>query len=522
MKSLTISKKISLACAVLVGFTILMGGVGMLSIGGMNGDLHTIAAGPLPGIYSFGRIEGLLKDQKAAMLEHILSESPAQMRQMESTVADLGKQYEDEMKRYEKTIQSAKAREQYEQLIQVQDGIKRVWSQMLPLSRLVKTKECMAIWNGEAAILYQKRAALFDRMLELRRGEGDEAGRSALARGESARFWATLVLILAVTSGAGLAYFVVRGMSRILRHAVTDLSEGAEQVSSASGQVSGSSQSLAQGASEQAASLQETSASSEQLASMTRKNAENSEQAAAVMTSVSSRVTEANHTLAEMVKSMQEIGDSSGRISRIIKVIDEIAFQTNILALNAAVEAARAGEAGMGFAVVAEEVRNLAQRSAQAARDTAVLIEESIAKSGEGSRRLADVAASIQAITEGAIKVKTLVDEVDASSREQAKGIEQISKAIAQMDAVTQQNAANAEESASAGEELHAQSQALMGVVDRLETLVGANAGQSIALRRPAIVTKPAARQRPAALAPPPATKSAADFPLDDSEFKEF
>ena len=167
------------------------------------------------------------------------------------------------------------------------------------------------------------------------------------------------------------------------------------------------------------------------MSSMTRKNSENSQQAAEFMHTVSQRVADANRTLADMTNSMQEISDSSGKISKIIKVIDEIAFQTNILALNAAVEAARAGEAGMGFAVVADEVRNLAQRSAQAAKDTAALIEDSILKSGEGSRKLGEVASSIQAITEGAAKVKTLVDEVEASSKEQAQGIQQISKAVA-------------------------------------------------------------------------------------------
>ncbi len=271
----------------------------------------------------------------------------------------------------------------------------------------------------------------------------------------------------------------MRGVNRTLTQAVTELSEGAGQVSSASGQVSGSSQSLAQGASEQAASLEETSASSEEMSSMTRKNAENSQQAATLMNEVGARVADANRTLADMMTSMQEIGASSGKISKIIKVIDEIAFQTNILALNAAVEAARAGEAGMGFAVVADEVRNLAQRSAQAAKDTAALIEDSISKSEQGGKKLGEVAGSIQGITEGAGKVKTLVDEVEASSKEQAQGIEQISKAIAQMDTVTQRTAANAEESASASEELNAQSQALMAVVERLQALVGASSGYS-------------------------------------------
>ncbi len=329
---------------------------------------------------------------------------------------------------------------------------------------------------------------------------------------------------------------MVRQTNQTLRKASSELAEGAEQVSSASGQVSGSSQSLAQGASEQAASLEETSASSEEMSSMTRKNSENSQQAAVLMNAVSQRVAEANRTLADMTTSMQEIGASSGKISKIIKVIDEIAFQTNILALNAAVEAARAGEAGMGFAVVADEVRNLAQRSAQAAKDTAALIEDSILKSGEGSKKLGEVATSIQAITEGAGKVKTLVDEVEASSKEQAQGIEQISKAVSQMDEVTQRTAANAEESASASEELNAQSQALMAVVEQLQALVGASSEHTARARKPVATARAGAarpvqskpRLRAAVSAPhkPALTgvsaRNAGEFPLDDSEFKEF
>jgi methyl-accepting chemotaxis protein/methyl-accepting chemotaxis protein-1 (serine sensor receptor) len=170
---------------------------------------------------------------------------------------------------------------------------------------------------------------------------------------------------------------------------------------------------------------------------------------------------------------MNEIRGSSEKISKIIHVIDEIAFQTNILALNAAVEAARAGEAGMGFAVVADEVRNLAHRSAQAAKDTAVLIEESIARSGEGGRKLDQVASSILQITGSSSQVKTLIDEVDVGSHEQSRGIEQISTAVNQMEQVTQRSAANAQQSAAASEELAAQAHSLYAIVERLRALVG-------------------------------------------------
>ncbi len=317
----------------------------------------------------------------------------------------------------------------------------------------------------------------------------DADGRADALRTQSGFVNVALICLLLAVGVASI--LVVRGISRTLVRVVTELTEGADQVASAAIQVSSSSQSLAQGSSEQAASLEETSASSEEISSMARKNSENSRVAAGLMTQSQDKFVQANQSLDHSVVAMSEINTQSDKIARIIKVIDEIAFQTNILALNAAVEAARAGEAGMGFAVVADEVRNLAQRCAQAAKDTAALIEESIAKSNDGKVKVDQVAIVMRAITAEASKVKTLVDEVNLGSDEQARGIEQIAKAITQMEQVTQKTAANAEESASAAEELNAQSETLKEIVHQLTAMVGGGAsGQSRARKSSARVSE--------------------------------
>jgi methyl-accepting chemotaxis protein/methyl-accepting chemotaxis protein-1 (serine sensor receptor) len=267
--------------------------------------------------------------------------------------------------------------------------------------------------------------------------------------------------------------YAMRNATRKLRQTATELRHAAHEVAEAASQVSSSSSSLAQGCTEQAASLEETSASSEEINSMARINTEKSRSAAELVAQSHERFAVTNQSLEQTVVAMGEINAQSGKISKILKVIDEIAFQTNILALNAAVEAARAGEAGMGFAVVADEVRSLAQRSAQAAKDTAALVEESVTKSNDGQSKVDQVAMAIRGITDESAKLKILVDEVNLGSVEQTSGIEQISKAIIQMQQVTQQTAASAEESAAAAVQLNAQSNALKNIMERLTALAG-------------------------------------------------
>jgi methyl-accepting chemotaxis protein len=335
-----------------------------------------------------------------------------------------------------------------------------------------KTAAALTMYREQGGTIGERMLNSAATYVEIQKPTLGEANATGIQKTASSR-WLALVFVGIALAIVGAIAFVVRQITTKLRAITASLSDGASQIAAGSSQVSASSQTLALGASEQASSLEETSASAEEITSMTRQNAANTSQVAELMTTVDHRVTEGNSTLGLMIASMKQINESSGKISKIIKVIDEIAFQTNILALNAAVEAARAGEAGMGFAVVADEVRNLAQRSAQAAKDTASLIEESIATSDQGSTQLQKVADVVGSITEAANKVKVLVDEVNIGSQEQAKGIEEIARSLTQMDKVTQGTAAAAEQSASASEEMSAQARSLSHIVDELRIMAG-------------------------------------------------
>ena len=279
--------------------------------------------------------------------------------------------------------------------------------------------------------------------------------------------------LLTIGIVAGFAWMNQRMIVKPLRAATDSLTVGSNEIVAAAGQVSNASQSLASGASEQAASLEETGASIEELSSMTKRNAQSAGEARTIVRAASTSADASAGSVNKLNKAMTELKASSSEVAKIVKTIDEIAFQTNILALNAAVEAARAGEAGMGFAVVAEEVRNLAQRSALAAKETAEKIEAALARSDEGARISEEVSGNLSGIIDQVRKLDSLISEIATASNEQSQGIEQVNTAIGQIDKVTQSNAAAAEESASASEELNAQASELNALVGNLLRLVG-------------------------------------------------
>ncbi len=507
MSSFTIGKKLFLGVGALVVFTFALGVTAFLSISSIGDRLHNILSSTVQRQTLAHRMDAdssdLLAESRGVLLRGYMRDMP--------TMEKYGQQFTataDDLLAATKEIEPLIVRPEVRQAVQaIQDA-------MVPLRQASQsTLQDAVAGNMDSAVKTytevtlpaqksQKAAvvAVLKAQDELLASDASDAAASIMRS-----HWMT-GLLLSLSCAVGLVVaFVTRQINKVLRESVSELGESAVQIASAARQVAASSQSLAQGSSEQAATIEETSSASAEINSMAQRNTENSRSAAEMVANSQQGFAQTNQSLEEMVGAMDGINASSQKISKIIKVIDEIAFQTNILALNAAVEAARAGEAGMGFAVVADEVRNLAQRCAQAAKDTADLIEDSILRSDGGKAKVDQVAFAVRAITAESSKIKVLVDEINLGSVEQSRGIDQIGKAITQMEQVTQSTAASAEESAAAAEELNAQAEMMKDIVGRMKAMVdGAAATPKSAARveqhRPMSRTK-AAPKRMAAVA---------------------
>jgi methyl-accepting chemotaxis protein len=493
---MTIKKKLFLCYGLMMVLTLATALTGIAIFTSLSSTLQELANGNLARVFFAANMQ--------AMSEKLLSQERATWILSDAQKADLAAQSESI---YEATAASiTENSQQLRQLSTSEEAIRLLDEFDADLSKAASTHQ--AITRAEAQsdmagsqqlLMMEYRPLLVEAQaipLKLRNIEKANAKQSAedaasqVARGH----WLMILAILFCAAAGVLLAWVIRQLDAQLRQSIRELSEGSDQVASAASQVSSSSQSLAQDTSEQAAMIEETSASSEEISSMARRNTEHAQSATRLLGDLSEGMDQANRALADSVLAMDAMSESSDKISAIIGVIEKIAFQTNILALNAAVEAARAGDAGMGFAVVAEEVRNLAQRCAQAAKDTSDLIGKSVETVGSGKLKVLQVSEAGQRVSEMFLQIKHLVDEIQVSSQEQGGGVEQISKAISQMEQRTQKSAANAEESAAAAEELTAQSQALQEIADQLNRMVGADEGRTVS-RRKSFAAPPRSRE---------------------------
>lgn len=471
MIKMTIGAKLGWTGGMLVCCTAILGGVSLLGLRSIGVSEHRLVDDAVNGIVASSKAEATMLEMRGDILRRLAALDSAERLQMDGRIERLRRRLAAELEATGKSVTSDEERLIFGKIHPALDAYLNSWDEITKLSSASDNAEALATYINRAALFVAVQNAIREDAEYNRRICNEYAEAAAATRGRIASAtWVTLTL--SVICGGGVIFLIVRGLNRQLSSAVADLSLGADQVMAASGHVSASSQSLAEGAAEQAASLEQTSASSEEISSMVKASADQAQSAAGLVAEIQQRFRATGDALSEMQTAMDEISQSSSQISKIIEVIDSIAFQTNILALNAAVEAARAGEAGMGFAVVAHEVRSLAQRSAQAARDTTSLIEGSINRSRNGKEKLKRVSEEVLAVTGQSEKVKSLVDQIYRASGEQTDGVAQVALAIVQIERVTQSAAANAEECASAAEELTAQSRMVRGVVQTLDSLV--------------------------------------------------
>jgi methyl-accepting chemotaxis protein len=536
-KSMKLSTKLIGGFVVVAVITLIVGFFGWKGISDTSQNLKDITGTRVPGLMALADIQegqmSIHKVERSLLIPEYLNDDKEKAKQLQ----ELAKFWEDA----DKAVKSFDSLSHTKEEAALWAGFKTSWdtwrgshTKLIDMLKSGKREEALAFVPGKLRDDFYATRKNLNSLSEL----NDKISKETQTHSESGANTAKIIALTCMGGGTILAialgFFLSLSITRPVNRVVSNLSEAAEQVSSASGQVSSASQQLAEGSSEQAASIEETSSSLEEMSSMTKQNADNASAADKLMKESRQMVDKANGSMLELTQSMEDISKASDETSKIIKTIDEIAFQTNLLALNAAVEAARAGEAGAGFAVVANEVRNLAMRAAEAAKNTAGLIEGTVKKVKEGSELVERTNGAFSEVSKSAAKVADLVSEIAAASSEQAQGIDQVNKAVSEMDKVTQQNAANAEESASASEEMNAQAEQMKVIAGELQGIVGGSTVRAAAsssapaasgVMQKALSLKNIVRKSPSQGGSPGSARDIrpeAVIPLDDKDFKNF
>ena len=522
----TISRRIISGFICLLLILLALGTFCLWQVNGLRNNIEGLADNSLPSVLVLGQCDSLRRNAMIKMSSYLVATNVETREVIGKQMEALRARVDENLSKYGTLLADEHERQLFEAIKRTHAEFVTARHQLMELVRLGKSAE--DVNNYYVANLFPRfevaEKALED-AIDYNNKLGMESGDAGKANAHTSVRLITFILTIAIFVTALLALLVVRSIKKSLEQITASLDQGSFDTASASQQVANASQALSSGASEQASSVEETSTSLEEMSSMIQATAENAQKAKTLASETRVVAESGSRTMIEMVEAMAEIDSSSAQVAKIVKNIDEIAFQTNILALNAAVEAARAGEAGAGFAVVADEVRSLAQRSAAAAKETADKIEAAIASSRKGSQCTARVGDSLTQISAKVTATDLLVGEIATAAREQSQGIEQINKAVGQMDKVSQSNASSAEKIASAAEQMDARAKIMKEQVLKLRQLVGrqsvSNTGESnyrVSVKNPS----PAADRfrRPANLVSNKSKPKAIPMP-DDRESKD-
>jgi methyl-accepting chemotaxis protein len=500
--NMKISAKLILSFFIVAIIAAVVGIVGTMNIKTIanNGEIiYTQMTVPLAGT---SEVAKLFQQSQVLTLQMILENDPAKVEEHYNSILAIIEKLNTESAAFEKTASTEEMKAAFDNFMLTRKNLGAIIKSFYELCYVNKDDEAYVLFNGDMKTAADAERTAIETMVKMK---VDEAAAKNLENQQVSNSSVTTMIILiiaavviAISLGIAISRIIGNPLKNMLKAAnniaegnldieiklnskdevgalanafkimtvninevMTNINSASEQVASGSRQVSDSSMALSQGATEQASSIEELTASIEEIASQTRQNAANAEKAEEVATAAKKHAKQGNEQMADMLKAMAEINDSSNNISKIIKVIDDIAFQTNILALNAAVEAARAGQHGKGFAVVAEEVRNLAARSASAAKETTAMIEGSITKVEGGTKIANETAEALNKIVEGVTEATELVGQIATASGEQAVAVEQVNQGISQISEVVQTTSATAEETAAASEELSGQADML-------------------------------------------------------------
>ena len=476
MSTWTIPRRISFGFITLVVLSVILGLVGLWRVRDINTNVFNLATNSVPSVVTLNKIIQLNNESARQVRKAVdFATDDKAVAAAETAFGANRKSADEEMKGYKNLISDDRDRQLFEKAAEARTAFLNAADRALGMIRAKGEKselEAQNLMRTEVDATLEQTTKGFNDDIDYNIKLAEAEAKFAAGKVASS-FWIILPFLITTASiGALIGWAIIRAVSGALGAISDSLEEGATQTASASGQLSAASQSLAEGCNEQGSSVAETSAALEEMSVMIRNTADNAEKAKSFANQARVAAQSGAQTMVDMNTAMHAIEASSAEVAKIVKNIDEIAFQTNILALNAAVEAARAGEAGAGFAVVADEVRSLAQRSAAAAKETAEKIEAAIANSQRGSVSCGKVGESLDEIVRKVAAVDSLVAEISTAAKEQSQGIQQVGTAMTQLDKVTQGNATNAQQSASAAEQLNSQAHTMQDTVAYLRSLV--------------------------------------------------